>query len=68
MKQAWNDVKSFATVIMTIGFVAFTRSGLITGDKYYDIFLIIMSFYFGTVYQKNISKNLEKESDKNGNN
>lgn len=61
MKKAWNDVKSFATVIMTIGFVIYTGLGLISGDKYYDIFLIIMSFYFGTVYQKNIS-NKEKES------
>jgi len=30
--------------------------GLISGDKYFEIFIMIISFYFGTQYQKNANK------------
>ena len=56
MKKAWDDIKSFVTVIMTIAFVIFTFMGLISGDKYFEIFIMIISFYFGTQYQKNADK------------
>lgn len=52
MKKAWEDVKSFITVIMVIGFVGLTFLNVISGDKYYDVFLIIVSFYFGTQHEK----------------
>ena len=56
MKKAWNDIKSFVTVLTTIGFIVFTFMGLISGDKYFEIFIMIISFYFGTQYQKNANK------------
>lgn len=56
MKKAWDDIKSFVTVVTTIGFIAFTFMGLISGDKYFEIFIMIISFYFGTQYQKNANK------------
>ena len=56
MKKALTDVKSFVTVIMTIGFVIFTALRFISGEKYYDVFLIIVSFYFGTQYQKKVNE------------
>ena len=56
MKKAWDDIKSFVTVVTTIGFIVFTFMGLISGDKYFEIFIMIISFYFGTQYQKNANK------------
>lgn len=54
MKKAWNDIKSFVTVIMTVAFVILTFMRLITGEQFYNIFLTVIAFYFGTQYQKNI--------------
>ena len=64
MKKALTDVKSFVTVIMTIGFVIFTALRFISGEKYYDVFLIIVSFYFGTQYQKKVNELETKEETK----
>lgn len=61
MKKAWNDIKSFVTVLTTIGFIVFTFMGLISGDKYFEIFIMIISFYFGTQYQKNADKKSDEE-------
>lgn len=64
MKKAITDVKSFITVIMTMGFVVFTALRYISGEKYYDVFLIIVSFYFGTQYQKKANELETKEETK----
>lgn len=61
MKKAWNDVKSFVTIIFAIAFVIFTFMRIITGEQFYSIFQIIIAFYFGTQYQKMITKLEEKE-------
>ena len=61
MKKAWNDVKSFVTIIFAIAFVIFTFMRIITGEQFYSIFQIIIAFYFGTQYQKLITKLEEKE-------
>lgn len=45
-------VKSLMTLALTATFVALAASGVITGDKYYDIFLMVVSFYFGTQTKK----------------
>lgn len=63
MKKAWNDIKSFVTVLTTIGFIVFTFMGLISGDKFFEIFIMIISFYFGTQHQKMTDKIEEKENE-----
>lgn len=62
MKKALNDVKSFTTIIFSISFVVFTFMKIISGEQFYSIFQIIIAFYFGTQYQKNIEK---KEGNNN---
>lgn len=57
MKKAWNDIKSFVTVTMTIAFVVFTFMRLITGEQFYSLFQIVIAFYFGTQYQKKVDEN-----------
>lgn len=63
MKKAWQDVKSFVTILFAIAFVIFTFMRIITGEQFYSIFQIIIAFYFGTQYQKLVAK-LEEEKDK----
>lgn len=47
------DVKSIVTLILTVTFVVLAVMGTISGDKFFEIFIMIISFYFGTQYQKN---------------
>lgn len=54
MKKAWSDIKSFVTVIMTIAFIIFTFMRLISGEQFYSLFQIVIAFYFGTQFQKNV--------------
>lgn len=61
MKKAWADVKSFVTVIFAIAFVIFTFMRIITGEQFYSVFQIIIAFYFGTQYEKLVSKVQDKE-------
>ena len=56
MKKAWQDVKSFVTILFAIAFVIFTFMRIITGEQFYSIFQIIIAFYFGTQYQKMVNK------------
>lgn len=63
MKKAWQDVKSFVTILFAIAFVIFTFMRIITGEQFYSVFQIIIAFYFGTQYQKLVTK-LEEEKDK----
>lgn len=62
MKKSLNDVKSFTTIIFSISFVVFTFMRIISGEQFYSIFQIIIAFYFGTQYQKNVEK---KEGNNN---
>ena len=62
MKKALNDVKSFTTIIFSVSFVVFTFMKIISGEQFCSIFQIIIAFYFGTQYQKNIEK---KEGNNN---
>ena len=56
MKKALNDVKSFTTIIFSVSFFVFTFMRIISGEQFYSIFQIIIAFYFGTQYQKNVEK------------
>lgn len=62
MKKGLNDVKSFTTIIFSVSFVVFTFMKIISGEQFYSIFQIIIAFYFGTQYQKNVEK---KEGNNN---
>lgn len=64
MKKAWNDIKSFVTVITTIAFVIFTFLKIVSGEQFYNIFLMIIAFYFGTQYQKNVTTKKDENNEK----
>ena len=61
MKKAWNEVKSFVTIVMTIGYIILTIMDKMT-PEYQNIFLMIIAFYFGTQAEK---LNKKIGSDKN---
>lgn len=47
------DVKSIVTISLTASFVYLSIYGYINADQFLTIFTVIISFYFGTQYQKN---------------
>lgn len=51
------DVKSIITISFGIAFIVFTYLHITTGEQFYNILMIIISFYFGTQVAK-------KETDK----
>lgn len=61
MKKAWEDIKSFVTVVMTVAFIAFTAMKYISGEQFYSVFQIVIAFYFGTQFEKNRQVKQEKE-------
>jgi len=65
MKKAWDDIKSFVTVVMTIAFIAFTAMKYISGEQFYSLFQIVIAFYFGTQVEK--IKQLKEELQKKDN-
>lgn len=60
MKKAWNDVKSFVTVLFAIAFVVFTFMRITTGEQFYSLLQVIIAFYFGTQYERHIASKNEK--------
>lgn len=58
------DVKSIVTLVLTITFVILSVLGVISGDKFFEIYIMIISFYFGTQYQKNENDKDKSNSDK----
>ena len=50
------DVKSIITITFAIAFVVFTYIHITTGEQFYNILMIIISFYFGTQVAKNSEK------------
>lgn len=46
------DVKSIVTISLTILFMILAIKGTIEPEKVVTIYMIIISFYFGTQYQK----------------
>lgn len=47
------DVKSIVTLILTLVFGYLSAFGHITGEQFLTVFTVVISFYFGTQYQKN---------------
>lgn len=46
------SVKSLVTLVLTIVFVVLAIRGDVTGQDFLTIFLMVISFYFGTQSQK----------------
>lgn len=49
-------IKSIVTLSLTAVFCALSIRGDIDGDKFLTIFTVIISFYFGTKYEKNANR------------
>ena len=47
------DVKSIVTLVLTAVFSALSLNGKISAEQFQTIFTVVISFYFGTQYQKN---------------
>ena len=46
------SVKSIVTIALTVVFVALALRGEVTGQDFLSVFLMVISFYFGTQSQK----------------
>ena len=64
MKKAWDDIKSFITVVMTIAYIYLTIVGNMT-QEFQTIYLMIVSFYFGTQAEKLKQYKVEKNQQEN---
>lgn len=69
MKKAWDDIKSFVTVAMTIAFILFTAMKYITGEQFYTVFQLVIAFYFGTQVEKirQLKEELQKKEESQDN-
>ncbi len=47
------DVKSIVTLILTVVFAVLSINGKISAEQFQTVFTVVISFYFGTQYQKN---------------
>lgn len=45
-------VKSIVTIALTIVFCALSVTGAISGEQFLTIFTVVISFYFGTQYER----------------
>jgi len=61
MKKAWDDIKSFVTVSMTIAYIVLTFIGKMT-PEFQNIYIVIVAFYFGTQAEKLVNKLKEGEN------
>lgn len=46
------DVKSIVTLTLTAVFAALALRGDLTAEQFLTVFTVVISFYFGTQYQK----------------
>lgn len=61
MKKAWNDIKSFVTVTMTIAYIVLTILDKMT-PEFQNIYVVIIAFYFGTQAEK-LANKIKDESE-----
>ena len=50
------DVKSLTTIALTIGFIVMAVRGDLS-QEYVSVYLVVISFYFGTQHQKAVDSN-----------
>ena len=69
MKKAWDDIKSFVTVFMTLAYIVLTFLDKMT-PEFQNIFIVIIAFYFGTQVEKinQLKEQIKefKDNDTNG--
>lgn len=56
------NVKSLVTIALTIGFIVQSVRGQLNQD-YSSVYLVVISFYFGTQYAKNQNALEDMEDD-----
>lgn len=56
MKKAWDDVKSFITIISTIVYLTCIILKIDIPEYFRNVYLMEISFYFGTQFQKLANK------------
>ena len=52
-------VKSIVTIMLTITFVYLSIIGKVSGEQFMTIFTVVVSFYFGSQFEKNRNKDDE---------
>lgn len=57
------DVKSLVTLTITAVFAVLSVRGDLTAEQFLTVFTVVISFYFGTQYQKKEAKTDAKHSD-----
>ena len=55
------DVKSIVTLILTAVFDVLSLKGQISAEQFQTVFTVVISFYFGTQYQKNKEENSDEK-------
>ena len=55
------DVKSIVTLILTAVFAVLSFKGQISAEQFQTVFTVVISFYFGTQYQKNKEENSDEK-------
>ncbi len=55
------DVKSIVTLILTAVFTILSLKGQISAEQFQTVFTVVISFYFGTQYQKNKEENSDEK-------
>jgi hypothetical protein len=53
------DVKSIVTIVFTVVFSVLALTHYITAQEFLTIFTVIVSFYFGTQYEKKKAESSE---------
>lgn len=56
------DVKSLVTLTLTGVFAVLAVKGHVTADQFLTVFTVVISFYFGTQYQKNAKEASKHEA------
>lgn len=62
MKRIFSDVKSFVTIALTLAFILLAFMKCISGQDFYNLFLIVISFYYGTQHEKLRPKDETKDN------
>ncbi len=57
------DVKSIVTLILTTVFAVLSLNGKVSAEQFQTIFTVVISFYFGTQYQKNKEENSDEKQN-----
>lgn len=54
------DVKSLVTLVLTAVFAVLSLKGIVTAEQFLTVFTVVISFFFGTKYQKNQKEGADK--------